>query len=95
MNLSDKLADTPVQRYVEDVERRTASHPIEALALAFAAGAVLTSPPGRAVIRCTVRTGLMLAKPALLIAGLCKAREMCRTCCDEQETPAPQTSPER
>jgi len=46
------------------------------VATAFAAGILLTTRPGRDVTRGVLRAGLLLVKPALLVGGLLKLREL-------------------
>ena len=46
------------------------------VATAFAAGILLTTRPGREITRGVLRAGLLLVKPALLVGGLWKLREL-------------------
>jgi hypothetical protein len=52
------------------------SPPLPVLGAAFAAGILLSTSPGRGVLRGLLRTALLLARPALIASGLCKLGEL-------------------
>jgi hypothetical protein len=55
---------------------RLPTYPLSVVAVAFAAGVLCTTRPARELLRGVVRAAVVLAKPALVIGGLLKLREM-------------------
>lgn len=59
------------------------------VATAFAAGVLLGTRPGRHLTRGVLRAGLMLVKPALVIGGLLKWRDLS----NQPSSPPPNQDP--
>jgi|GEM_PF-2220632 len=59
-----------------DGEPALPSYSLPVVATALAAGILLTTRPGRDVTRGLLRTGLLLVKPALLVGGILKLRDL-------------------
>lgn len=62
------------------------TYPLSVVAVAFAVGLLCTTRPARELLRGVVRASLVLAKPALVIGGLLKLRQMA-------DLPTPRPSP--